>query len=248
MNKSILSILTLMITLGATCGDEGTPSNRSQQATDRKEGAERKISSATKVTVQKNANDVLLANLPPEIRRRCCVPLPEVDFASALKKAVELDKKELKQSREAFGVRPTKVQNRVAATLSPLVPPGLELEGWIFQVNWNILRHKGGSSKYQYREASPVTELTLRFPDGLGDYEIWLWGHNYNFHNNTYTSDNNKFAAIKSGDWVRVYGVLRNTSKVVWENGKNTEKLSIGELIISNIELIAVDREDRLRD
>jgi hypothetical protein len=55
------------------------------------------------------------------------------------------------------------------------------------------------------------------------------------------TCPNEKFASIKDGDWVRVFGVLRPESRVEWEPTKSDELLSLGEMIISDItEVVAI--------
>jgi hypothetical protein len=104
------------------------------------------------------------------------------------------------------------------------------------KVNWSILRDKGGSSKYSYTAVPPVYEVTLRFPEDLAGYEVWLWGHNFDFGSRTVTCPNEKFESIKEGDWVRVFGVLRPTSRIEWEPTKADELLSLGEVIISDIQ------------
>ena len=75
------------------------------------------------------------------------------------------------------------------------------------QVHWSILRD-GDEGKYDYNGVPPVYELCLRFPETLGGCQLWLWGLNYDLRSRGYTCPNEKFEAVKEGDWVRVFGVL----------------------------------------
>jgi hypothetical protein len=111
------------------------------------------------------------------------------------------------------------------------------------KVNWSSLRDRGGSSKYSYAGIPPVYELTLRFPEDLAGYEVWLWGHNYDFGSREFTCPNRKFEAVKDGDWVRAFGVLRPGSRIEWEPTKADELLSLGELTISDIQRVEVVEE-----
>ncbi len=110
------------------------------------------------------------------------------------------------------------------------------------KVNWSILRG-AGSSKYNYTGHPEVYELTLRFPEDLAGSEVWLWGHNYDFGARKFTCPNQKFEGVKDGDWVRVFGVLRTTSRMEWDRTKTGELLSLGEMIISDIRIVDAIKE-----
>ena len=83
----------------------------------------------------------------------------------------------------------------------------------------------------------------LRFPEDLAGYEVLLWGHNYDFGARKFTCPNEKLEGVTKGDWVRVFGVLRTTSRIEWESTKADELLSLGEIIISDIRIVDAIKE-----
>jgi hypothetical protein len=89
------------------------------------------------------------------------------------------------------------------------------------KVNWSIVRGDG-SSKYNYTGFPPVYELTLRFPEDLAGYEVWLWGHNYDFGARKFTCPNEKSEGVKQGDWVG--GVRRPADHVPDRMGANESR------------------------
>jgi hypothetical protein len=129
--------------------------------------------------VRPSAVRPLFADIPATIRRQG-LPGSEVSLASDVRAAEERGGDALWTSHEALGVRPTTSQTSASDGLERHVSPGREIDGWLMKVNWSILRGYG-SAKYNYAGFPPVYELTLRFPEDLAGYEVWLWGHNYDF-------------------------------------------------------------------
>jgi hypothetical protein len=170
------------------------------------------------------------------------LPGSEVSLASDVRAAEERGGDALWTSHEALGVRPTTSQTSASDGLERHVSPGREIDGWLMKVNWSILRGYG-SAKYNYAGFPPVYELTLRFPEDLAGYEVWLWGHNYDFGARKFTCPKEKFEGVKDGDWVKVFGVLRTTSRIKWEPTKADELLSLGEIIISDIRIVDAIKE-----
>jgi hypothetical protein len=162
----------------------------------------------------------IFERMPPAIRRQR-FPMSEVDVATAIWRAESKDE--------------------VPGILTPLVAPGQAIEGWLCQVNWAVLRQQGGSSKYEYDGMPTLYEFTFRFPEGVGDYEVWLWAHNYDFGKRTFSIPNDDLKGIRDGDWVRIGGVFRPGSKVEWEPTKSSELLSLGELVLSRIQKLDVE-------
>ena len=177
----------------------------------------------------------LFADMPTWVRRKG-LPASEVGLATDVRAAEERGGEALWRSHQALGVHPTTWQSSASDSLKRHVPQGREIDGWLMKVNWLILRDQVGSSKYDYTGVPPAHEVTLRFPDDLAGYEVWLWGSNYDFGSRRFTCPNNRFEGLKDGDWVRVFGVLRMTSRIEWEPTKEDELLSLGELIISDIQ------------
>jgi hypothetical protein len=184
----------------------------------------------------------LFADTPASVRRKG-LPASEVSLAADVRAAEERGGDALWRSHEALGAHPTTSQWSASDSLRQHVPPGREIDGWLMKVNWSILRDQEGSSKYSYTAVPPPYELTLRFPEDLAGYEVWFWGHNYDFGARKFTCPNKKFESIKKGDWVRVFGVLRPTSRIEWESTKADELLSLGEVIISDIQKADADEE-----
>jgi hypothetical protein len=178
----------------------------------------------------------LFADIPALVRRKG-LPGSEVSLASDVRAAERRGGDALWTSHRALGVRPTILQKYASDALKSHVSPGREIDGWLMKVNWSTLRGYG-STKYDYTGFPPVYELTLRFPEDLAGYKIWLWGHNFDFGARKFTCPIEKFEGVKDGGWVRVFGVLRTTSRIEWELGKADELLSLGEMMISDIRIV----------
>lgn len=160
---------------------------------------------------------LLLDEIPPTVRGGR-VPMSEVDVATVIRLADSTDD--------------------VARTLTPLVSPGREVDGWICQVNWAIPRNKGDSSKYRYRDTPTLYEFTLRFPQKMQEHEVWIWGHNYDFDARAFGIPNDALKGVKGGDWVRISGVFRPGSKVEWGETKSSDILSLGEIFIRDVQML----------
>ena len=187
--------------------------------------------------VRPSALRPLFADVPASVRGKG-LPASEVSLAADVRAAEEQGGKALWMSHEELDVRPNAPRRTASDRLKLHVPPGREIDGWLMRVRWSILRDRGGSSKYSYTGVPPVYELALRFPDDLAGYEVWLWGHNYDFRSREFKCPNGKFEAVKDGDWVRVFGILRPGSRIEWEPTKADELLSLGEMTISNIQRV----------
>jgi hypothetical protein len=184
----------------------------------------------------------LFADTPASLRSKG-LPDSQVSLAADVRAAEERGGEALWRSHRATGVLPTTSQKSASDSLKLHVQPGRKIDGWLMKVGWSILRDRGGSSRYNYSGVPPVYELSLIFPESLAGYEVWLWGHNYDFPSKEFTCPNEKFEAIKHGDWVRVFGVLRPGSRIEWEPTKADELLSLGEMTISDIQRMEVDPE-----
>ena len=184
----------------------------------------------------------LFADIPASVRSKG-LPASEVSLAADVRAAEERGGEALWRAHNQVGVHPKPSQTSALDALKPHVPPGREIDGWLMQVNWSMLRDPGGFSNYRYNGAPPIYEVTLRFPENLAGYEVWLWGHNYDFRSRKFTCPNTKFDSIKDGDWVRVFGVLQPWSRIKWEPTKADELLSLGEMTISDIQRAEVVQE-----
>ncbi len=171
------------------------------------------------------------------------LPKSQLSLAADIRTAEERGRDALWESHEALGIHPSASQKSASESLGLHIAPGRAIDGWLMRVHWSILRDRGGSSKYDYTAVPPIYELTFCFPDKLAGYEVWLWGHNYDFRSRGFTCLNRKFEAIKEGDWVKVFGVVRPGSRMEWEGTKSDDFLSLGEVTISDIERVEEVRE-----
>jgi hypothetical protein len=181
----------------------------------------------------------LFADIPAPVWRKG-LPGSEVSLASDVRAAEERGGDALWTSHDASFVYFT--QTSASDGLKRHVSPGREIDGWLMKVNWSILRGPE-SVKYNYTGFPPVYELNLRFPEDLAGHAVCLWGHNYDFGARKFTCPNEKVKGVKDGDWVRVFGVLRTTSRIDWEPSKSDERLSLGEMIISDIRIVDAIQE-----
>ena len=113
--------------------------------------------------------------------------------------------------------------------------PGRKIEGWSMQVGSPFQIDKGKDPKFIITQGPPGYRVTLRFPETLAGYEIWLSGYNYDSRAREFACPDRYFEAIKPNDWVRVSGVVRPGSGMEWEPGKPDESLSLGEMTICDI-------------
>jgi hypothetical protein len=184
----------------------------------------------------------MLANIPASVRKKG-LPASELSLAADARAAEERGGEALWKSHHALGAHSTEAQTAASDRLIPHVRPNREIDGWVVQVRWSIVRDRGGSHRYYLAGAPPFYELSLRLPDELAGYEIWLWGYNYDFGSSEFSCPNIKLESVKDGDWVRVFGVLRPGSRVEWLPTKADELISLGDVIISDIQRLEVVQE-----
>lgn len=231
-----LLLLTLIVTEGCGRRDEATPV--SADAKSRSAKTDDKLASRSK-NAPKPIIPIkpLLGKIPPSLRHKL-VPIPEVDLAFAIRSFLDQNKNELHRSLSTPGIRPTKIQSKLLETINPHVPRGLNIEGWVVEVRWSVLRTEGGSSVFDYSNCPPIYELALTFPEEASGISVWLWAHNYHFDTCQYTIPNSMLGGIKKGDWLRVSGILSPKSQAEWSPGKPLDFVSMGEMTITSIERI----------
>jgi hypothetical protein len=181
----------------------------------------------------------VLSKVPAALRP--LVPADELALATNIWRVVQANGPELGDRAVRSLDATPRLRAAAEQAVGPYVASGRAFEGWVFRINWRVVRDgtSGGSPKYenQYsglREA-PV-EVDLAFPEDLLAYYVVVWGHNVDLDTRETALPPEAFAGLETDDWVRVSGRFRTRSTPDWEPTKASELLSLGEVVITRIE------------
>jgi hypothetical protein len=125
-----------------------------------------------------------------------------------------------------------------AGALSKVMMPGQKAEDWICKVEWIALRESGeGSAFMGFKGMPPVYELLLMIHDKALESRAGLHVLNYDLKQKEYTVPNAELEKFKPGDWVMISGVVRDDTRVAWEESK-VHWLQLGRLTLTHIEML----------
>lgn len=157
----------------------------------------------------------LFAFLPDSIREQG-LPASQIGFATDLRAAEVEGREALWESRWESGIFPRPAQKAATDCLTLHTLPGRKIDGWVMLVGgWGIDR--------------PDDTISLRFPDDLAGYVVWLSG---------YSDGDTSLGGIKAMDWVRVSGFFRPGSRMDWKPSKPDDVFSLGEITITDIQKV----------
>jgi hypothetical protein len=124
-----------------------------------------------------------------------------------------------------------------AEALSKVVIPGQRAEDWICKVEWTVFRESSDGSAFKRSEGMPpVYELLLMLPDKALGSQVGFFVLNYDLKVKKYTVPNAELQKYEDGDWVMISGVVRDGTRVSWEEAKQLHWLQLGRLTLTRIE------------